>query len=139
MTPEALAALHARAFPGPPRPWTATEFGDLLADPQVALFTAGGAAFLLLRRAGPEAEVLTLCTDRAQRRNGHAAALLGQAEAWARDAGVEEILLEVAETNTAARALYARAGFAERGYRKSYYTQAGRAAVSALVLGKPLT
>ena len=32
MTPEALASLHARAFPGPPRPWSADEFESLLID-----------------------------------------------------------------------------------------------------------
>ena len=139
MTPQALAALHARAFPGPPRPWTAEEFADMLAEPGIRLFTHNDAAFLLARRAGPEAEILTLCTAPQARRQGAARALLAAFEAWAREAGVEELFLEVAETNTSARALYDRAGFAARGHRKDYYTDGGRTRVHAVVMGKALS
>jgi ribosomal-protein-alanine N-acetyltransferase len=139
MTPQALAALHARAFPGPPRPWSAAEFAQMLAEPGVVLFTRAATAFLLARRAGPEAEILTLCTDPAARRQGAARALLAELETWARGAGVEELFLEVAETNAAARALYAQAGFTMRGHRKDYYTDGGRRRVHALVMGKALS
>ncbi len=137
MTPEALAALHARAFPGPPRPWTAAEFVALLADPNVHLFAApAGDAFLLARRAGPEAEVLTLCTDPAARRQGRARALLAAFEGWAAAAGAESLFLEVAEGNAAALGLYRAAGWRPCGMRRDYYRQAGCAAVHAHVLGK---
>ncbi|NNU78901.1 GNAT family N-acetyltransferase [Halovulum dunhuangense] len=138
MTPEALAALHARAFPGPPRPWSAAEFAEVLALPGVALFTAGTAAFLIARRAGPEAEILTLCTAPDARRQGHAARLLAEMQRWAEASGVEELFLEVAETNIAARALYAAAGFVPRGHRKDYYDAGGRVRVHAHVMGKCL-
>lgn len=138
MTPEALASLHAEAFPGPPRPWSAAEFADLLGERGVMLFAEGDAAFLVARQAGPEAEVLTLCTAPGARRQGHARRLLAALEDWARARGVEEIFLEVAETNDAARGLYAAAGFAERGHRKDYYTAGGRERVHAIVLGKAL-
>mgnify|MGYP006158455271 CR=1 FL=1 len=41
--------------------------------------------------------------------------------AQARRRGAETAFLEVAESNTAARALYARAGFTESGRRRGYY------------------
>ena len=60
-----------------------------------------------------EAEVLTIAVHPDQRRVGLGGALVGAflAEAVAR--GGESAFLEVAEGNTAARALYARAGFEE--------------------------
>lgn len=138
MTPDALADLHAQSFPGPPRPWSAKEFEDLLADPAVRLFCAGQDAFLIARRAGPEAEVLTICTAPRARGRGLARRLMAELDTWARSEGVEELFLEVAETNTPARALYASAGFAQRGHRKDYYAERGRSRVHALVLGKLL-
>ena len=139
MTPQALAALHARAFPGPPRPWSADEFAAMLAEPGVQLFTHGDTAFLVARQAGPEAEILTLCAAPEARRRGAARALLAEFERWARESGVEELFLEVAETNTPARTLYERAGFVERGHRKDYYTDGGRSRVHALVMGKTVS
>lgn len=139
MTPQALAALHARAFRGPPRPWSADEFAAMLGEPNVALFAQPDTAFLLARRAGPEAEILTLCTAPEARRRGAARGLLDELERWARQQGVEELFLEVAETNAAARALYRQAGFAERGHRKDYYTDGGRSRVHALVMGKAVS
>jgi ribosomal-protein-alanine N-acetyltransferase len=40
----------------------------------------------------------------------------------ARKRGAEAILLEVRESNCAARALYAKVGFREMGRREAYYT-----------------
>ncbi|MEM9794016.1 MAG: GNAT family N-acetyltransferase [Pseudomonadota bacterium] len=137
MTPEALAALHADAFPGPPRPWSADEFRTFLRDPSTVLYTAEN-AFLLVRLARAEAEVLTLCTAPKARRRGQARDLMQRFEADARTRGVAEVFLEVAQSNGPARALYAKLGYHERGHRKDYYSQAGRAAVHAYVLGKQL-
>ncbi len=138
MTPEALAALHHKAFEGPPRPWTAAEFSTLLTTSGVHLHTLSQ-AFLVARYAGPEAEVLTLCTDPAHRRQGHARAVLRLFEAQARAADIEEVFLEVAETNLPARALYAALGYQPRGYRKDYYQGPGQTRVQAHVLAKRLS
>ena len=138
MTPEALAALQARAMPGPPRPWSAAEFAELLALPSCHLICAEPTAALLARRAGPEVEVLTIFTAPETRRQGQARHLLDRLQTWALDAGAAEIFLEVAETNAPARALYAAAGFAERGYRKDYYDGAAGHRVHARVMSKSL-
>ena len=46
------------------------------------------------------------------------------------------MFLEVAETNVAARALYARAGFTVTGRRRAYYHTPDGAAVDAVVMGR---
>ena len=137
MTPEALAALHRRAFTDTPRPWTAAEFAVFL-DEASTITVCLPDGFLLGRVAGPEAEILTLAVEPAARRQGIGQRLVGAFEATARVRGAEEALLEVAVTNAAARALYARLGYAEVGRRRGYYAVAGAPPVDALVLAKPL-
>lgn len=139
MTPEALADLHARCFGTAPRPWSAAEFSDLLALPTTLLEAdPDGRAFALARRAGPEIEILTICTDPAARREGRAARLLATVEDTARGLGASEAFLEVGETNLPARALYATAGYVPAGFRKDYYQGPAGARAMALVLRKPL-
>lgn len=136
MTPEALAALHARAFTSPP-PWSAAAFAAALADPACFTLTRPG-ALLVGRAAAGEAELLTLATDPGLRRQGLGRALLAAFEAEARARGATEAFLEVAEDNAAARALYAGAGWAQVGRRPGYYPRAGAAPAAALILRKPL-
>lgn len=146
MTPEALAALHARAFTETPRPWSAAEFADLLALPStelvVPLEPAAAApeldGFALGQIAGPEATLLTLAVDPDRRRRGLGRALLLALEARAAGRGAEEMFLDVAADNTAARALYAALGYRLAGTRPRYYLRAGRPPVDALVLRRDL-
>ena len=136
MTPAEMAALHARCFVVP-RPWRAAEFAALGADPAVLTLTAPQAV-ALFRRAGDEAELLTLAVAPEARRAGVAASLLDRGEAALAQAGVAEVFLEVAADNVAARALYARAGYAEAGVRRGYYRAPDGAAHDALVLRRAL-
>jgi len=55
------------------------------------------------------------------RQQGVGALLLDGLVAWARVLGARDVVLEVRETNEAARALYARAGFVADGRRVDYY------------------
>ena len=48
--------------------------------------------------------------------------------------GAERMFLEVAEGNAAARALYARTGFAGAGRRRGYYARADGSREDALIL-----
>jgi len=137
MTPEALAALHARAFTDTPRPWTVVEFAAFLAEAStIVVFLPEG--FVVGRVAGPEAELLTLAVEPAARRGGIGRRLVRAFEATARARGAEEALLEVAVTNGPARALYAALGYAQVGRRRGYYARAGAPPVDGLVLAKPL-
>ncbi len=137
MTPEALAALHALCFDDAPRPWSAAEIAGLLAAPAVfaALRPEG---FALGQAAAGEAELLTLAVAPQARRRGLGAALVAAFEAEARARGATEAFLEVAETNNAARALYARLGYRAAGRRPGYYRRPGAPSLAALVLRKPL-
>ncbi len=136
MTPHDLAKLHARCFETP-RPWSETEFTNLLASSSVTLYsTVHG--FLLGRIAGPEAELLTLAVDPKTRRAGDGTRLLAEFEADAGRRGATDVYLEVASDNAAARALYASTGYTEAGVRPGYYQRPDGTRVDALVLRKPL-
>lgn len=115
---QALAALHAAAFAAP---WDAQALARLLAQPGSIAVLAELQGFALLRVAADEAEILTLAVAPAARRRGIGSALVSQAAAKARDEGARTLFLEVAAINAAARALYARLGFAAAGRRRDYY------------------
>ena len=137
MTPEALAALHARAF-APARGWRAAEFAALLESPHV--FAVGDTRAVALGRvAAGEAELLTLATDPDHRRCGRARACLAAFAAEARTRGATEAFLEVAADNAAARALYAADGWTETGRRPGYYPRGEHPAVDALLLTRRIT
>lgn len=135
MTPEALARLHASAF-AQDRPWTAAEFASLLSFPG-SLLLGDARAVLLGRVTLDEAEILTLATDPAHRRQGLAATLLARFEAEARARGAARAFLEVAEDNAPARALYEGRGYRGVGRRPAYYARPG-APVAALVLSREI-
>lgn len=136
MTPAGLAALHAAAFTTP-RPWSAAEFASLLTGSGVFLLgdTSG---FVLGRAVADEAEVLTLATAPALRRQGLARHLMAGFENKARELGAVTAFLEVAEDNTAATALYLSLGYAQTGRRKGYFETPEDQRVDALVMTRSL-
>ncbi|MDM8167400.1 MAG: GNAT family N-acetyltransferase [Roseovarius sp.] len=120
MTPEEMATCHARAFAGQGREWAAQEFADLLDSPHV--FAVGSPqTFALGRAVADEAELLTIATDPAHRRQGLARKTLSAFEATAAARGVTRTFLEVSAGNAAALALYRSAGYSETGRRRGYY------------------
>ena len=128
--------IHAACFTLP-RPWTAPEIKALLDSPHVfALIESGG--FLLGRAVAGEAELLTLAVLPAARRQGLGARLVQAFLAEARARQSKQAFLEVAAGNTGAIALYERAGFAQVGRRKAYYTGADGQSDDALVLSRAL-
>ena len=68
-----------------------------------------------------------LATDPAHRRRGVATALLADAERLARDAGLKGLALDTGIENRAARALYERYGFTQRGLRPAPDERSARA------------
>ncbi|SIS82814.1 GNAT family N-acetyltransferase [Phaeovulum vinaykumarii] len=137
MTPADLARLHGACFTTP-RPWSATEFADLLAARGVFVI-ARPEGFIMGRVIADEAELLTLAVDPAARRQGIGAALLAAFEAHARAAGAVTAFLEVAAPNAAARALYACGGWAEAGCRRGYFRTPQGEAQDALILTRALS
>ena len=79
-------------------------------------------AFLIARFSAAECEVENLVVAGQHRRRGFGSLLLQTLIAAARARDVERILLEVRESNEAARSLYERFGFGSSGKRKAYYT-----------------
>ena len=129
-----LADIHARAITPA---WTEAALRDLLAQPGVwAEVEPDG--FILMRRAGDEAEVLTLAVLPEARRRGRGLALMQAALATCRSRGVGDVFLEVAADNTAARALYQGLGMIESGRRRGYYARSEGPAVDALILTRNL-
>jgi ribosomal-protein-alanine N-acetyltransferase len=132
VTPDSLAALHAACFTSP-RPWTAVEFADLLSNPFVFLLTEPG-GFMMGRVIADEAEVLTIAVDPTLRQKGIGARLINRFLSESASRGAVSAFLEVAEGNTAARALYARSGFTESGRRRGYYHHPDGSPDDALVM-----
>lgn len=92
-------------------------------------------AFLIARFSAAECELENLVVAESQRRRGLASELLLQLITSARERNIERILLEVRESNHAARALYAKLHFRENGRRKAYYSEP---AEDAILLMLPL-
>ncbi|MDP3339032.1 ribosomal protein S18-alanine N-acetyltransferase [Frigidibacter sp.] len=136
MSPADLAALHAACFTVP-RPWTASEFADLLARQDTFLLQEP-TGVLLGRALAGEAELLTLAVAPEARRAGIGARLLAGFLAEAAARGAETAFLEVAEDNQPARALYERAGFAPAGRRRAYYRHPDGTSTDALVMTRAL-
>jgi len=132
-----MAALHAATFTTP-RPWGEGEFAALLDMPGTFTVTKGAACFALGRVAADEAELLTIATAPTAQRRGLARQALADFEREAAARGASRAFLEVAETNHAARALYAAAGWGESGRRRAYYRQPDGVKLDALILSKPL-
>ncbi len=118
-SPATLARLHAACFTRP-RPWSAAEFATLLAAPDT-LLAAVPDGFGLARVTLDEAELLTLAVAPAARGKRLGTRLLADLLARAATRGATCLVLEVAADNLPARALYARAGFAQVGRRPGYY------------------
>lgn len=132
MTPQDMAALHAACFTTP-RPWSAQEFADLLANPTAFALT-GPDSLLLGRVVAGEAELLTLAVAPSARRHGHGRQLVERFLAESLRRGAESAFLEVAASNRPAQALYLAAGFAQAGRRRAYYHAPDGRTEDALIL-----
>lgn len=148
---EEAAALHAAAFAGLEQPYGAEDLARMVdghigfligahehvpaLPPQIAAPLSG---FVLYRVAGGEAEIIVIAVAPVDQRQGYGAFLLAAAEADAAERGASRMVLEVAEGNVPARALYARAGYAPAGRRKGYYRRPGGNREDALLLARDL-
>jgi len=109
-------------------PWSRSLFFDALFGKHArfdAAVDAAGAVYgyLVAQIVADEAEVLNLAVAPDRRRTGAGARLLRGFLDDARAQGVTTVHLDVRESNAAARALYARFGFAEVGRRRGYYRE----------------
>ena len=107
---------------------------ELLAMPGVYGLIADEDGFIIARVAADEAEVITLAVLPHSRRRGIARQLLDAAIRIGAEAGADHMILEVAEPNAAARALYGAMDFHQVGRRRRYYADGS----DALVLKRSL-
>ncbi len=81
----------------------------------------GIVGFTVASLVTPEAELETIGVAIARQRSGIGRQLLGETKRILGELGVTKVILEVRESNRAARQLYKAAGFDETGHRSSYY------------------
>jgi len=133
---EALAAIHAAAFP-PDEVWSATVIALHVGLPGGFGFIDARGGMVLARTIVDEAEILTIGVLPEVRRQGLGRDLLTAAMLRAAATDARAMFLEVAEENTGARKLYTNLGFVEVGRRKRYYANGDDALVMRVALMPP--
>ncbi len=110
--------------------WAEREYDALFAEktpPRVALVALeekaedGIAGFVIARCGRDEWEIENLVVAGSKRRRGVGGELIRELLLLARARGATSVLLEVRESNLAARRLYEKLGFSETGRRRNYY------------------
>jgi ribosomal-protein-alanine N-acetyltransferase len=117
-----LVVIERRAFSDP---WSEASFREALVSPWtfglVAETRRGMAGYLIGREVAGTGEVLNLAVSPEFRRRGIGGALLEAGLAALRRRKVDEVFLEVRESNIEAQALYVGHGFRPVGQRAAYY------------------
>ncbi|MES2125306.1 MAG: ribosomal protein S18-alanine N-acetyltransferase [Gemmatimonadota bacterium] len=134
----ALAELERASFSDP---WTPAQLREALSWGGALALVAEGAGggvqgYLLGRVVVDEAEILSIATAPAHRREGIGRRLLRAAMDTMVAKGAHAAWLEVRVGNQAAREMYHREGFVAAGLRKGYYRNPEE---DALVLRRDLT
>ena len=96
----------------------------------------GVCGFLVTVLIPPQAELETIAIAKHVQRQGIAAGLLSELLFILQKKHITEIMLEVRQSNHAAQAFYASAGFAETGRRTGYYSDPKE---DAILLSHPVT
>jgi ribosomal-protein-alanine N-acetyltransferase len=119
---DAVLAVEVRAYA---HPWSRGNFIDSLAAGYIARLARDdeGAVlgYFVAMPGVDELHLLNLTVAPERQGQGHGRALLSAVMAEARARPAARLLLEVRESNTRARRLYAARGFAEIGHRRAYY------------------
>jgi len=104
--------------------WSPEQYREILSSASRVVLVAEGDGRVqgfLIARCGIEWEIENLVVAEALRNQGLGTQLVGQLLDLARSHEAVTVLLEVRESNTAARALYEKLHFKEAGRRKDYY------------------
>jgi ribosomal-protein-alanine N-acetyltransferase len=119
-----VALQDARLYPFP---WSAGNFSDSMRSGYGCWTMRDGTekvGYAVLMMVLDEAHILNISVLADRQRQGLGRRLLDHLAEVARQAGARQMFLEVRPSNTAALALYARAGFETIGRRKGYYPAA---------------
>ena len=109
--------------------WSDRDYAALFAPEapkQVSLVASAAgetnfSGFIIARVGGDEWEIENIVVAGEHRRQGIGRALVNEILRTAQEHGAQSVLLEVRESNTAARQLYDRLGFVETARRHNYY------------------
>ncbi|HKR84300.1 MAG TPA: ribosomal protein S18-alanine N-acetyltransferase [Terriglobales bacterium] len=109
--------------------WTQTAYEAIFqsnAPPRIALVATsserGLCGFVIARIVADECELENIVVDPGEIRQGIGSLLLQELSGIARTRGIHRMFLEVRESNSAARGLYEKRGFARDGERMAYYS-----------------
>jgi [ribosomal protein S18]-alanine N-acetyltransferase len=119
---EAFFAIERRSFSDP---WSEASFRGALTSPWTFGIAAQGsrgvAGYLIARDVAGAGEILNLAVAPEFRRRGVGSALLRAGLNALRHRRVDEVFLEVRESNRSAQSLYTTHGFRPVGQRAAYY------------------
>ena len=85
--------------------------------------------YLLVYHAADEAEIARIAVQKEARRQGAAGKLMQALEHYCEEHKMEKLLLDVRESNEAARSFYTKNGFVEDGIRQGFYVNPSEDAV----------
>ena len=136
MTPAEMAQLH-HAEPTGQRAWSEAEFSAMLSASNSLSVTCDN-GFAVGQVILDEAELFLIMIKPEHRKQGVGHRILTTFEQQAFHNAVRRIILEVADTNEAARALYSANGYQPIAVRKNYYTFPNGRRVDAIVMEKHL-
>ncbi|MFW6193847.1 MAG: ribosomal protein S18-alanine N-acetyltransferase, partial [Gemmatimonadota bacterium] len=122
-------------------PWSETAFRSVMRRDDARLIVAdrGGevAGYAAVWFAADEAELGDIAVDPDRRREGIGSRLVREVVAEARRRGVQQIFLQVRESNRGALRLYESAGFRRVGRRAGYYRSPSEDALVLLLPVRP--
>ncbi len=128
MTPRDVAAAAALERDSYSHPWSEGIFCDCLRvgyECQVVDHEGRVAGYGIMSTGAGEAHLLNVCVQRELRCHGIGRRMIEHLLGKARDAGMQEVFLEVRPSNVSALRLYQALGFEQIGIRRGYYPAPG--------------
>ena len=126
----AVAEMEQQIFSDP---WSEKSVMETVQQKQSVCFAAEKAGhilgYLLVYHAADEAEIARIAVQKEARRQGAAGKLMLALEHYCEEHKMEKLLLDVRESNEAARSFYTKNGFVEDGIRQGFYTNPSEDAV----------
>lgn len=126
----AVAEMEQQIFSDP---WSEKSVMETVQQKQSVCFAAEKAGhilgYLIVYHAADEAEIARIAVQKEARRQGAAGKLMQALEHYCEEHKMEKLLLDVRESNEAARSFYTKNGFVEDGIRQGFYTNPSEDAV----------
>lgn len=126
----AVAEMEQQIFSDP---WSEKSVMETVQQKQSVCFAAEKAGhilgYLLVYHAADEAEIARIAVQKEALRQGAAGKLMQALEHYCEEHKMEKLLLDVRESNEAARSFYTKNGFVEDGIRQGFYTNPSEDAV----------